>query len=616
MRLEKYSQLLESDSPTIEFSTENGKTILCQKQVNEMKKQLEQAEGLLQAMVEAKDVPTIEVIHRLRDLAKVLDHLKFQEECLVVGDCAIKLARAFGSRAVEFQIEEVQTILVIARLNVYKSQACPLFIQAIAICDAFAMMDGSDLAKLELVHALGTAGSHYGLRPELAAQWLSRALGLISELPSAMVTSKLRGAAYINYGAALGYLKAGSKALAVAEQAVVFSRSLGAGYGQMMDKYRLVIALSNYGKILHDMGHLKDALSVQQEAVSLCRTLAVDEHNEHKNYLADALHNYGNTLHSMGHLEDALSVRQEAVSFYRALAVDEHNEHKRSLAGALHNYGNTLHGIGHLEDALSVRQEAVSLYRALVVDENNEHKRSLAGALHNYGNTLHGMGHLKDALSVQQEAVSLCRALAVAGHNEHQRKLADALHNYGITLHDMGHLEDALSVRWEAVSLYRALAVDGHDEHKKKHARAIRAYISTRCSMDRLEDALSVRQETVSLSRTLPADGHEKHKNNLIAPAPSSSVEVCVPQRDYSNPLLPSATRSISTTPLSSPSTTQPSPLPTVSPSPSICDEALLELKPIDPPYSSRPSSPCVFTNQTPTPSAVIGDGSVSEHIS
>src|SRR5260370_41711885 len=75
MRLEEYSQLLESDSPTIEFFTKNGKTIVCRQQVVEMEKQLRQAKDLLQAMIDSKDVPTIEAIHRLRDLAKLLDQL-------------------------------------------------------------------------------------------------------------------------------------------------------------------------------------------------------------------------------------------------------------------------------------------------------------------------------------------------------------------------------------------------------------------------------------------------------------------------------------------------------------------------------------------------------------
>ena len=323
MRLEEYSQLLQSDSPTIEFPTKNGKTIMCRKQVDGMKAQLEQAKDLLQAMIEAKDVPTIEVIHRLRDLATVLDRLKFQEECLVVGDCAMNLARAFGARAAEFQKEEAQTILVIACLNVFKSRACPLFIQAISICDVFVIMDGSDVAKVTLLNALDTAGAHEETPPALCAQWLGRAIDLISELPSAMVPDEHRGSVYLNYGFALGVLKVDSKALAAEEQAVTFYRSLTAGHGQMMYKDDLALALSNHGTSLQSMNRLEDALGVQQEAVSLYRALALDGH-EHKKGLADALHNYGVTLHDMGHLEDALSVRQEAEFLYHALAVDAH----------------------------------------------------------------------------------------------------------------------------------------------------------------------------------------------------------------------------------------------------------------------------------------------------
>ena len=95
MCLEEFSQLLNSDSPSIEFSTENG-------QVHGMKEQLKQAKDLLQAMIEAKDVPTIEVIHRLCDPANVLDDLELQEECLVVGDAhsvrqgAVSLHRALA----------------------------------------------------------------------------------------------------------------------------------------------------------------------------------------------------------------------------------------------------------------------------------------------------------------------------------------------------------------------------------------------------------------------------------------------------------------------------------------------------------------------------------------
>jgi len=226
MRLEEYSQLLKSDSPTIEFSTKHGKTIVCRKHADEMEAQLQQAKDLLQAMIEAKDVPTIEVIHRLCDLATVFDQFKLQEECLVIGDCAIKLAQALGLRALEFQKEQAQTIALIAGLDAYESRARPLFIQAIPICEAFAIEDGSESAKITLLEVFSYAGSSVKYNPGLCIQWLGRAVDLIAELPPAMVSNELHGTLYFNYGKSLLYLKEYSKALATAEKAVAFRRSL------------------------------------------------------------------------------------------------------------------------------------------------------------------------------------------------------------------------------------------------------------------------------------------------------------------------------------------------------------------------------------------------------
>ena len=267
--------------------------------------------------------------------------------------------------------------MLIARLDVYKSRACPLFIQAISICDAFVMMDGSDIAKVSLLHALGAAGTRGQDQTPAAlrAQWLRRAINLIPELPSAMVAYEYRGPIYLNYGAALGDLREDSKALVATEQAVAFYRSLNA-----------VTYKCDF-------------------------SLALDWNERHKRHLADALHIYGNTLHAMGRLEDSCNVRQEAVSLSRALAVDGNEEHKTKLAAALYNYGIMLHAMGCLEDACNVKQEAVSLRRALAVDGNEQHKRKLANALKSYGNTLHAMGRLEDACSVKQEAVSLYSAL-------------------------------------------------------------------------------------------------------------------------------------------------------------------------------------------------------------
>jgi hypothetical protein len=245
MRLKEYTQFLKTNSPNIEFSTKNGKMIVCWKQADEMEEQLKQAEHLLQAMVESRDVLTIEAIHQLCDLAAVLDQLKLQEECIVVGDCAMKLAQALGLQALEFQKEQAQTIARIAQLDVYQSQACPLFIQAISVCEAFVIEDGLNSAKMALVEILHKASFLEG-HDTLCVQWLGHAIDLITELPSAMVTDGFCGVVY-----------------------------------------------SNYGVTLHDIGHLEDAARVKQQAVTLFQTLVDLGHNKHKEDLARALNNYG-----------------------------------------------------------------------------------------------------------------------------------------------------------------------------------------------------------------------------------------------------------------------------------------------------------------------------------
>ena len=96
LRLEEYRTLLASDSDTIELSTENGKTVICRQQANEMEKYLDQAEILLQDVVQSRDISTLIVLHHLRDLAEVLDNLKLYDECRLTGNCALDLAEALG----------------------------------------------------------------------------------------------------------------------------------------------------------------------------------------------------------------------------------------------------------------------------------------------------------------------------------------------------------------------------------------------------------------------------------------------------------------------------------------------------------------------------------------
>ena len=96
LRLEEYHTLLASDLDTIELATENGKTVLCRKQTNKMEEYLDQAEILLQNVVQSHDISTLVVLHHLRDLAEVLDDLKLYDECRLTGNCALDLTEALG----------------------------------------------------------------------------------------------------------------------------------------------------------------------------------------------------------------------------------------------------------------------------------------------------------------------------------------------------------------------------------------------------------------------------------------------------------------------------------------------------------------------------------------
>ena len=158
LRLEEYRTLLASDSDTIEFSTENGKTVICRTQAKEMEEFLDQAEMLLGNVVQSRDMSTLVVMHHLRDLCKVLDNLKLYDECLLTGNCVLDLAEALGRRSLEFRQEQAETVALIARLHVYQPRARTLFIQAVSIGEEVVENDPSHSNKIKLLTVLSRAG--------------------------------------------------------------------------------------------------------------------------------------------------------------------------------------------------------------------------------------------------------------------------------------------------------------------------------------------------------------------------------------------------------------------------------------------------------------------------
>ena len=158
LRLDEYRTLLGSDAGTIELATENGKTVICRKQANEMEQFLDRAEILLQDVIQSRDISTLVVLHRLRDLAEVLDNLKMYDECRLTGDCALDLAESLGRRSIEFRNEQAETLALNAGLSTYQPCARALFIQAVSISKEVVANNASHSNQINLLIVLSRAG--------------------------------------------------------------------------------------------------------------------------------------------------------------------------------------------------------------------------------------------------------------------------------------------------------------------------------------------------------------------------------------------------------------------------------------------------------------------------
>jgi len=341
LRLNEYRNLLASDSDTIELPTENGQTVVCRKQATGMEQFLDQAEGLLQDIVQCKDISTLDVLYRLRDLAMVLGNLELHDECRLIGNFALDLAEALGRQSLGFRRHQAETIALIAVLHAYRPRARTLFIQAVSICDEVVASHPSDPNKNALLGILHRAGYWLKGDPELSVHWLERAVKLMTkDLPSTMVTTTFRSVTYFNYGVDLRRLKRYVDAVEVHRHAVSIRRTLVTGDPIKHTPY-LARALENIGMSLDDLGRCDEAATEYKEALKHCRTVSAQRPLQYKAQLAKVLYNYGITLVKLEQFSEAADMNKEAVTLYRGLAEMEEN-YRAELNDALTNYGRAV----------------------------------------------------------------------------------------------------------------------------------------------------------------------------------------------------------------------------------------------------------------------------------
>ena len=408
LRLEEYRTLLTSDLDAIVLPAENGNTVICREQANEMEEYLDRAEILLRD--QPRDSSTIDILHHLRDLAEVLDNLGLYDECRLTGNCALDLAEALGRRSLELRHEQAEALTAIAGLSVYQPCARTLFIQAVSICEELVANNASYSNKTKLLLVLGRAGSW--APDHLCSQWLDRAVQIMTkELPPAMVQPEHRGTIYSNYGHSL-------------------------------------VALKQYD----------NALKAFDEAISIRRTLANDKPAKHNSNLAETLMNFGGTLHDLGKYDDALLAYKEALGIYTTMSAQGTLRDNEQLAGTLYYFGNALMKLNHVSEAATMAKQAISLLRNLA-RTGHECTRWLCAALHTSGYSSFQLGQHKEAVVAYQESILLRRVLVAANPDE-GIYLITALHNIANSFHALEKRDDANAAANEALERNHGRALE------------------------------------------------------------------------------------------------------------------------------------------------------------
>ena len=401
LRLEEYRMLLASDSDTIELSTEDGKTVICQKQANEMGEYLDQAEILLQNVVQSRNISTLIVLHHIRDLAKVLDNLKLYDECRLTGNCALDLAEALVRRSLEFRQDQAETLALIAGLTVYHPRAHTLFIQAASICEEVVANNASYSNKYRLLLVLDKAS--YWASDCRSAPWLERAVQLMTkELPPTMVHPALRSGIYCNHGAALSLLKQYSNALEAYHEAISIRRTL-VNNNPVKSNLYLAEIFMNMGISLRNLGKYEDAIVAYKEALDICTTMSAQDPLQYKEVMARSLLNYGIALGELNQVSEAAVVEKQAISLYRDLAWAG-DECTDGLCYALNNYGHSCYLLGQHAEAVLVYQESILLWRALAA-ANPKEEEYLIEALHDIANSFHALGNHANANAAANESL-------------------------------------------------------------------------------------------------------------------------------------------------------------------------------------------------------------------
>ena len=166
---------------------------------------------------------------------------------------------------------------------------------------------------------------------------------------------------------------------------------------------QLAITLSNLGGSYSELGKMKEAVAVTQEAVEIGRKLVRNYPPQFQKMLAGLLDNLGNRLYEAGQRKAALRYTTEAVALFRKIAKDD-KPFYRDLSQSLARVGLLLCEAGQKDKALEVAREAVSISRGLVYGNLDNNLACRLKCLNSLVLVYQQLGKSQEAQLIIQEA--------------------------------------------------------------------------------------------------------------------------------------------------------------------------------------------------------------------
>lgn len=280
------------------------------------------------------------------------------------------------------------------------------------------------------------------------------------------------------------------EALTVGEELVALCRSLAT---ERPDIYRprLAVALNNLSTYFSELGRYKEAFAAAEEAISLYRDLAKERPDAFRPDLAMALCNLGTHYSELRRYEAALTTAKEATSICRGVVAERPGAFEDRLATTVMNLANRFSDCARHEDALAAGEEAAKISRGLDADCPDAFRSELAKTLRNLSNLRAKCGKHAEALAAGEEAVKIYRQLADDHFNEFGPDLGGALNVLRVRLLECAsrRYAEAVTAGEEAVEICRRLADERPDEFRPVLARLLKENSDVLSERDRREEA-------------------------------------------------------------------------------------------------------------------------------